>query len=89
MSLVADARGKVVVVDPILTPTCGAVGYSSVTPSPQRRRLAFALLHVIRAGSDRHRAFIAAHVLGWEELSNRSSCVRSAWVPPSPECPPR
>src|SRR6202790_4086307 len=63
-----EARGKVVVIDPIRTPTAAQADIH-LQPFPgSDAALAFALLHVIRREGLIDSAFIAAHVLGWEEL---------------------
>src|SRR6202790_1476750 len=63
-----EARGKVVVVDPVRTPTAAQADIH-LQPFPgSDAALAFALLHVIRREGLIDTAFIAAHVLGWEEL---------------------
>jgi anaerobic selenocysteine-containing dehydrogenase len=63
-----QARGTVVVVDPIRTPTAAQADIH-LQPFPGTdAALAFALLHVIRREGLIDAAFIAAHVLGWEEL---------------------
>jgi anaerobic selenocysteine-containing dehydrogenase len=63
-----EAPGKVVVVDPIRTPTAAQADIH-LQPFPgSDAALAFALLHVIRREGLLDNAFIAAHVHGWEEL---------------------
>jgi anaerobic selenocysteine-containing dehydrogenase len=63
-----ESRGKVVVVDPIRTPTAAQADIH-LQPFPgSDAALAFALLHVIQREGLIDSAFIAAHVHGWEEL---------------------
>ena len=63
-----EAPGRVIVIDPIRTPTAAQADLH-VQPFPgSDAALAFALLHVILRDGLIDRTFIAAHVLGWEEL---------------------
>jgi len=58
----------VIVVDPIRTPTAAQADIH-LQPFPgSDAALAFALLHVIRRDGLVDEDFIAAHVLGWEEI---------------------
>ena len=84
-----EAPGKVVVVDPIRTPTAAQADIH-LQPFPgSDAALAFALLHVIRREGLIDADFIAAHVLGWEELEPLLDGCDPAWEPPSPACLPR
>ena len=63
-----EAPGTVIVVDPIRTPTAAQADIH-LQPFPgSDAALAFALLHVIRRDGLVDEDFIAAHVLGWEEI---------------------
>jgi anaerobic selenocysteine-containing dehydrogenase len=63
-----EAPGKVIVVDPIRTPTAAQADIH-LQPFPGTdAALAFALLHVIHRDGLVDEEFIAAHVQGWEEL---------------------
>ncbi|MGP0056529.1 MAG: molybdopterin-dependent oxidoreductase [Steroidobacteraceae bacterium] len=63
-----EAPGKVIVVDPIRTPTA-AQADMHLQPFPgSDAALAFAMLHVIHREGLVDGEFIAAHVLGWEEI---------------------
>lgn len=63
-----EARGTVVVIDPIRTPTAAQADIH-LQPFPgSDAALAFALLHVIHREGLIDREFIADHVQGWEEL---------------------
>lgn len=63
-----EAPGKVIVVDPIRTPTAAQADLH-LQPFPgSDAALAFALLHVIRRDGLIDQKFIAAHVLGWNEI---------------------
>ena len=65
-----ETRAKVVVVDPIRTPTAAQADIH-LQPFPgSDAALAFALLHVIWREGLIDTAFIAAHVHGWEELES-------------------
>jgi anaerobic selenocysteine-containing dehydrogenase len=74
-----EARGKVVVVDPIRTPTAAQADIH-LQPFPgSDAALAFALLHVIQREGLIDAAFIAAHVHGWEELEPELGAYTPAW----------
>ncbi len=74
-----EAPGKVVVVDPIRTPTAAQADIH-LQPFPgSDAALAFALLHVIRREGLIDADFIAAHVLGWEELEPLLDGCDPAW----------
>ena len=63
-----EAPGKIVVVDPIRTPTAARADIH-LQPFPGTdAALAFSMLHVIRREGLIDSAFIAARVQGWEEL---------------------
>jgi len=74
-----EARGKVVVVDPIRTPTAAQADIH-LQPFPgSDAALAFALLHVIRREGLIDTAFISAHVQGWEELEPMLGACDPEW----------
>ena len=63
-----EAPGRIVVIDPIRTATAARADLH-LQPFPGTDAvLAFAMLNVIRHEGLIDRAFIAAHVLGWEEI---------------------
>ncbi len=63
-----EAPGRVIVVDPIRTPTAAQADIH-LQPFPgSDAALAFALLHVIRRDGLIDEEFITAHVLGWDEI---------------------
>jgi anaerobic selenocysteine-containing dehydrogenase len=63
-----DNTAKVVVIDPVRTPTA-EVADLHLQPFPgSDAALAFAMLHVIRRDGLVDRDFIAAHATGWDEL---------------------
>ena len=75
-----EARGKIVVIDPIRTPTAAQADFH-LQPFPGTdAALAFGLLHVIWRDGLLDEEFIAAHVLGWDEVlpSVRACDVASA-----------
>jgi anaerobic selenocysteine-containing dehydrogenase len=74
-----EARGKVVVVDPIRTPTAAQADYHLQLFPGSDAALAFALLHVIRREDLIDSAFIAKHVQGWEELEPALDACDPAW----------
>jgi anaerobic selenocysteine-containing dehydrogenase len=64
-----EAPGKLIVVDPVRTPTAAQADLH-LQPFPgSDAALAFALLHVIQRDGLIDQSFIAAHVKGWEELA--------------------
>jgi anaerobic selenocysteine-containing dehydrogenase len=64
-----EAPGKIVVIDPIRTPSA-AQAHIHLQPFPgSDAALAFALLHVIQRDGLIDEEFIAAQVEGWEELA--------------------
>ena len=74
-----EARGTVVVIDPIRTPTAVQADIH-LQPFPgSDAALAFALLHVIRREGLIDSAFIAAHVYGWDELEPLLGACDPAW----------
>jgi anaerobic selenocysteine-containing dehydrogenase len=74
-----EAPGKVVVVDPIRTPTAAQADIH-LQPFPgSDAALAFALLHVIQREGLIDSAFIAAHVHGWEELEPQLGACDPKW----------
>ena len=78
-SWLPEARGKVVVVDPIRTPTAAQADIH-LQPFPgSDAALAFALMHVIRREGLIDSAFIADHVHGWEEFEPVLDGCDPAW----------
>lgn len=74
-----EVPGKVVVVDPIRTPTAQAADLH-LQPFPgSDAALAFALLHVIHRDGLVDRDFLAAHTLGWEELEAKLLAYTPHW----------
>ncbi len=74
-----EAPGKVVVIDPIRTPTAAQADIH-LQPFPgSDAALAFALLHVIHREGLIDSAFVAAHVQGWEELEPTLGACDPAW----------
>ena len=74
-----EAPGKVVVVDPIRTPTAAQADIH-LQPFPgSDAALAFALLHVIQRERLIDAEFIAAHVHGWEELEPMLGACTPEW----------
>ncbi|HKJ61495.1 MAG TPA: molybdopterin-dependent oxidoreductase, partial [Hyphomicrobiales bacterium] len=63
-----EAPGKIIVVDPIRHPTAAAADLH-LQPFPgSDGALAFAIVHVLRRDGLINRDFIAANVIGWEEV---------------------
>jgi anaerobic selenocysteine-containing dehydrogenase len=74
-----ESRARIVVVDPIRTPTAAQADIH-LQPFPgSDAALAFALLHVIRREGLIDGKYIAAHVLGWEELEPALAACDPAW----------
>ena len=74
-----EARGEVIVIDPIRTPTGDqADAYLQVRPGSDAA-LAFALAHVIRREGLVDEAFVAEHVLGYDELEPLLEPCTPAW----------
>ena len=63
-----EARGTVIVIDPIRTPTAAQADIHMQPFPGSDAALAFALLHVMWRDGLIDEEFIAAHVYGWEEL---------------------
>jgi anaerobic selenocysteine-containing dehydrogenase len=75
----AEALGKVIVVDPVRTPTAEAADLH-LQPFPgSDAALAFALMHVIWRDGLVDRDFVQAHTVGWEQLEPRLSACTPAW----------
>lgn len=75
-----EARGKVVVIDPVRTPTAVRADIH-LQPFPgSDAALAFALLHVILREGLVDDAFIAAHVEGWDELRPSVAACSLEWA---------
>ncbi|MGH7907518.1 MAG: molybdopterin-dependent oxidoreductase, partial [Candidatus Binataceae bacterium] len=71
--------GKVVVIDPIRTPTAEAADLH-LQPFPgSDAALAFSMLHVIRRGGLADREFIGRYTLGWDELEPLLVDCTPAW----------
>lgn len=74
-----EAPGKVVVIDPIRTPTAQAADLH-LQPFPgSDAALAFALLHVIWRDGLINRDFVTAHTTGWNELEPLLADCTPAW----------
>ena len=74
-----EARGQVIVVDPIRTPSAAAADtYLQLRPGSDAA-LAFALAHVIRRDGLLDEAFVARHVLGYDELEPLLEPCTPAW----------
>jgi anaerobic selenocysteine-containing dehydrogenase len=75
-----EARGTVVVIDPIRTPTA-ARAHIHLQPFPGTdAALAFGLLHVIQRERLLDEPFIAAHVRGWDEVAGRVAACSPEWA---------
>lgn len=75
----AEAPGKVIVIDPIRHPTAEAADLH-LQPFPGTdAALAFALLHVIRREGLLAQEFLDGHVIGWEEVLPSLDACTPAW----------
>jgi anaerobic selenocysteine-containing dehydrogenase len=75
----AEAPGRVIVVDPIRTPTAAAADLH-LQPFPgSDAALAFALMHVIWRDGLLDREFVDAHTVGWDELEPLLEACTPAW----------
>ena len=76
----SEARGQVIVIDPIRTPTAAAADtYLQLRPGSDAA-LAFAFAHVIRRDGLVDDAFVAEHVLGYDELEPVLEGCTPAWA---------
>jgi anaerobic selenocysteine-containing dehydrogenase len=74
-----EARGRVIVVDPVRTPTAEAADLH-LQPFPgSDAALAFAFLHVIARHGLVDEAFVKAYTVGWEELEPLLSDCTPEW----------
>src|SRR5207244_6827716 len=74
-----ETPGKVIVVDPVRTPTAQAADLH-LQPFPgSDAALAFALLHVMWREVRVDRQSIATHTIGWEELEPLLQACTRAW----------
>lgn len=74
-----EAPGKIIVVDPIRHPTAAAADLH-LQPFPgSDGALAFAIVHVLRRDGLINRDFIAANVIGWEEVEPVVEGCDPAW----------
>ncbi|MEO1191188.1 MAG: molybdopterin-dependent oxidoreductase [Pseudomonadota bacterium] len=75
----AEAPGKVIVVDPIRHPTAEAADLHLQPRPGSDAALAFALLHVLWRDGKLDRAFLAEKTIGWEEIEPLLSDCTPAW----------
>jgi anaerobic selenocysteine-containing dehydrogenase len=74
-----ETSAKVVVIDPIRTPTAETADLHLQPYPGSDAALAFALLHVLWRDGAIDRDFINAHTLGWEELEPLLADCTPAW----------
>jgi len=76
----AETKAKIVVVDPVRTPTAARADLH-LRPRPGTdAALAFALLHVLRREGKIERGFIARHVEGWQDIEAKLDRTTPAWA---------
>jgi anaerobic selenocysteine-containing dehydrogenase len=74
-----EAPGRIVVVDPVQTPTAAAADLH-LQPFPGTdAALAFALLHVLRRDGLIDEPFLQAHSIGWDEVEPLAADCTPAW----------
>ncbi|HXV24722.1 MAG TPA: molybdopterin-dependent oxidoreductase [Alphaproteobacteria bacterium] len=74
-----EAPGKVIVVDPIRHPTAAAANLHLQPYPGSDAALAFALAHVLKRDGLLDRHFIAANVIGWDEVESVVAGCDPAW----------
>jgi len=75
----AESAAKVIVIDPIRTPTAAAA-HLHLQPFPgSDAALAFALMHVIWREDLVDREFVDAHTVGWDELEPAIKACTPEW----------
>jgi anaerobic selenocysteine-containing dehydrogenase len=74
-----ETPGKVIVIDPVRTPTAQAADLHLQLFPGSDAVLAFSLLHVLWRDSRIDRDFIASHTTGWEELEPLLRDCTPAW----------
>ena len=75
----AEAPGRVIVVDPIRTATAAAADLHLHLHPGSDAALAFALMHVIVRDGLADRAFLDAHTVGWPELERAIEPCTPGW----------
>ena len=75
----AEAPGKIVVVDPLRTETAAAADLHLQPRPGTDAALAFSLLHCLRAAGRFDDSYIAAHTLGYEEIEADIARATPAW----------
>jgi anaerobic selenocysteine-containing dehydrogenase len=74
-----EAPGRIIVVDPVRTPTAAAADLH-LQPFPgSDAALAFALLHVIAREGMVEEEFVSAHTAGWEEVESLLADCTPEW----------
>jgi len=76
----AERPGKLVVVDPIRTPTAAMADLHLQLRPGTDAALAFGILHVLEREGMVDRQFLADHCLGWEELAPLLPPCTPAWT---------
>jgi anaerobic selenocysteine-containing dehydrogenase len=75
----AEAPGRVIVVDPVRTETAAAADLHLQPRPGTDAALAFSILHAIRARGGFDQAYIAAHVFGAEEIAGTLDDCTPEW----------
>ncbi len=76
----AEAPGKVVVVDPVRHETAEAADFHLAPFPGTDAALAFAFMHIARRDGRLDEAFLAAHTLGWDELEPLVDGCTPGWA---------
>ena len=75
----AEAPGKVIVVDPLRTETAAAADLHLQPRPGTDAALAFSLLHCLEQGGRFDRAYIAEHTVGYDEIAADIARATPAW----------
>ncbi len=74
-----EAPGKVVVVDPVRTPTAEAADLHLQLRPGSDAALAFTLLHILKRDGKLNHSFLKKHTLGWSEILPLLDGCTPAW----------
>ncbi|MDE8348582.1 MAG: molybdopterin-dependent oxidoreductase [Acidocella sp.] len=83
----AEAPGKIIVIDPIRHPTAEAAHIHLQLRPGSDAALAFGFMHIAKREGLLDAAFIAAHVLGWDELAPEVARATPDWTSAATDVP--
>lgn len=75
----AEAPGKIVVVDPVRTPTAEAADLHLQLRPGSDAALAFTLLHILHRDGKIDRDFLAERTVGWDEIEPQLAACTPEW----------